>query len=510
MTIHKTTSNKNKVISGFAGLFFTFTSLLSWSFASPVAAGPDEGFHLATIWCSNGIRTGICQLDQNGEKAVPEMVYNWCFQHDSTLSASCIYGLDENSWTSSDRKSNPNLWFKFLSLFAGDPIDVRVLVIRALSIFSILLLGSLVFRLLDQKSKKAMTISGFLLMIPTGAYLLSSAHPSGVAAFAVLFGIFSLHQVTTDFFNKNYKNIFKLAILIFLIIVLLGSVRKEAFIFYIAFGFLYVIFRLIEKIGIKNKITLRLLLISVTFPILILLIQKMTNLRLVPNSFQIFEVTYGEDRPGWNVLSTNLMNFPDLMVGNFGFWGLGSLDVPLPDLIWSLIFVLFIGIVAINLNYISKYSLLYFAITMFSVAALIILVLQSSKLYVGEELQPRYILPLMIIGFSVYLVNADLNVFKKNRNFLFKNIYILFLTIANCIALWTTLRRYTTGIDVGELNLYKGLEWWWFLSNRTFFEYASPNNFWALGTISVPLAMIFLLRTSGQDETKTEKNLVKP
>jgi hypothetical protein len=76
---------------------------------------------------------------------------------------------------------------------------------------------------------------------------------------------------------------------------------------------------------------------------------------------------------------------------------------------------------------------------------------------VGEWVQPRYILP---IFYGLVMLSILINL--KNAKNLSELIPLIFLSfVAYSFALFTTLRRYTTGLATFDWDLINDESWWW-------------------------------------------------
>jgi hypothetical protein len=100
-------------------------------------------------------------------------------------------------------------------------------------------------------------------------------------------------------------------------------------------------------------------------------------------------------------------------------------------------------------------------------------VLSRSNLVVGEAIQPRYLLPLLISTIVVLTYPSKLLIFSRGQVLIF----VFFLTLAQSVALHTQIRRYVTGQDYAGINLNLNMESWWL-------SYGSPNTLWIFGSIS--------------------------
>ena len=48
----------SRLILGIAAPVALFVALGSWVLASPVGSSPDDDYHMASIWCGQGVREG--------------------------------------------------------------------------------------------------------------------------------------------------------------------------------------------------------------------------------------------------------------------------------------------------------------------------------------------------------------------------------------------------------------------------------------------------------------------
>ena len=78
---------------------------------------------------------------------------------------------------------------------------------------------------------------------------------------------------------------------------------------------------------------------------------------------------------------------------------------------------------------------------------------------VGQDVQPRYILPLIfpLIGFAVMSTNRTMGLRLSNAQ---KIGLFLLVVVAQSIGLHQMIRRYESGLDIGAWNLNTQVEWW--------------------------------------------------
>ena len=108
---------------------------------------------------------------------------------------------------------------------------------------------------------------------------------------------------------------------------------------------------------------------------------------------------------------------------------------------------------------------------------------------VGEQLQPRYVLPLVpILGITALYRRAGSGV--SGLTAVQVATVLTLMTIAHGVALHRNIRRYVTGLDVRSLDLDGGREWWWDIP-------ISPNVVWLAGSAAFGALAILLGRSLG-------------
>jgi len=117
-------------------------------------------------------------------------------------------------------------------------------------------------------------------------------------------------------------------------------------------------------------------------------------------------------------------------------------------------------------------------------------ILTVSGLSVGQQVQPRYLLPLIaLLGATALYRGSSALGLELTRG----QVWIIGagLFVANTISLHLNARRYITGMDQQGVNLDEDIEWWWS-------EFMlSPNVVWLGGSVSFALFLVSIwkLRT---------------
>jgi hypothetical protein len=187
-------------------------------------------------------------------------------------------------------------------------------------------------------------------------------------------------------------------------------------------------------------------------------------------------------RSALGVLAVNVAQLPFLWVGAFGSWGLGWLDTEMPAIVWACAAGVAVGVLFFALGKSSR-GRVWTAAAVAGLTALIPLyVLQRSLSYVGEQVQPRYILPLMILCAGVLLLSFERSDVSLTRP---QGLLVaLALSAASAMALFVNIKRYVAGINTSSgVNLDADLQWWWNMP-------VTPMAVWAIGSLA--LAGVFL------------------
>ncbi len=124
-----------------------------------------------------------------------------------------------------------------------------------------------------------------------------------------------------------------------------------------------------------------------------------------------------------------------------------------------------------------------------ALVAIPLYVLVAGSNLVGENVQARYLIPLLaVIAGTALLPDAD----GRWRGFGRTHLIVLAaaISVANAAALHTNMRRYITGTDGDWFNLDRWREWWWPHA-------ATPMTVWTIGSVSFAVVCTWLLLTLG-------------
>lgn len=472
------------VIAGVLAL----VAVLAWSVASPSGSSPDDDFHLTSIWCAQGSRDGICDVGREKVTVDYSVVYSIAYLRDQNE----IGTYPDNGPFSTARVNNiahsyPPIYYAFMSIFANKNTNLGSLAIRAVnSLIFVLVIASLA--ILARRYKGAILSVASFCLIPLGIFTISGTNPSAWTIIASF--LFALTAPLV--MEARTRQELLIGVSVGVLGVLIGAGSRTD-------GGLYGVIAVVAGLLIvENRLRFNLnrLLILASIIAADIALYKLggaaANLVSPPSTNGI----------SFSLLARNLTQLPELWLGSFGYgkWGLGWLEVVQPAVVvagaWGAAFALFV--LGIRNMWAGKIFAILLMIS--ALVAVPLYVLTHDGIAVGEGVQPRYLLPLLIITMMFAVMT------KKNQVFRVTNVQYFFLTvsvaIANSIALHQTLRRYISGLDVGSFNLNHFVEWWWISASSAGFSLLSPMSVWICGSSAFLAALILIRPFIGQPESQ--------
>jgi hypothetical protein len=312
--------------------------------------------------------------------------------------------------------------------------------------------------------------------IPLGIFLIPSTNPSGwafvslVISFSALLGFLAV--------SDGPRRFSLAALFVFGLLLGAGSRPDAAAYLIIVLGIVSWISYSREKLNLANV-----LFIVTSFVALVVIhFSARQSQSILSGGFQLQSNDSQTPQPNF---FTNLAQLPELWVGVFGKWGLGWLDTPMPAVVWMITLCIFTAVIFASVRWFDFRQSLATLITLSALVFIPMYILTVSGLSVGQQIQPRYLLPLIALLGAVALYRSSNN---TGLRLSFGQVVLIGagLFISNTLALHLNTRRYVTGMDEHGLNLDQSIEWWWADSP------ISPGTVWISASLSFALLLLSL------------------
>jgi hypothetical protein len=469
---------------------FALLALSAWAFASPMGAAPDDDYHLVSIWCSTGDDT-YCQPGSHpSTRFVPQAVLaSPCYAFDSDESAACQDALDfETDDLVETMRGNfvgeyPPLYYSVMSVFVGDDARFSVITMRLFNALLFVLLTTALYALLPISRRPALVWGWLVTTMPLGVFLLASTNPSGWA----VAGVGSAWLALLSYFEARSwtVRVASAALVVVSVLMAAGSRGDSALYVVGALGVAAILaFENTRRFWLLAIMPVAMSLVAVAF----FFAARQTSAGL--NGFGGHEAgpagaQSADSLAGAGLLAYNFLNVPSLWMGVFGGWDLGWLDTSMPASVTFLATAAFVGVGFAGLAVLTLRKAFVIAAVGFVLWILPTYVLTQGGDKVGEQLQPRYILPLVVLlgGLLVFQAGRKRLVFGGVQSVAI----VISLSAANVVALHMNMRRYITGNDLPGWNLNEGAEWFWSGA-------PAPMAVWAVGSLAFVGMVVILAR----------------
>ncbi|MBW8761695.1 MAG: DUF2142 domain-containing protein [Microbacterium sp.] len=426
-------------------------TLIAWSFSSAVASSPDDDFHLPAIWCGLGERPGLCEdFGDPVQRLVPApLISATCYAFHPDVSGEC-WNAEERGLAVAGRANAdglyPPVFYAAMAPFASADVAASVLTIRIVN--SVFIVGVLtaVFFALPRRLRPVLVVSVVATTVPLGLFLFASTYPSSWAILSAATVWLCLYGALESPTGARQRVLSGLAV--FGAFIGAGA-RADAAIFSV-FGVILALllgFRRRRGLVIPLLAAAAVIVISVSFYLM---------------AGQSGAVTGGLDgNTAPLTLGQHFRNFlgvPGLWVGALGFWGLGWLDTEMPPTVWVLVTAVVGGALFVGLRRPHPRRVLAVVGTLAALWVVPFAMLALSRAVVGTQVQPRYILPLLVIAVAVASASPRIaELWSGTRGALAAGA----LAVAGAVALQYNTQRYTTGLDQSSIDPGENAEWWW-------------------------------------------------
>ena len=465
---------------GALSIVLTFVALVAWGFSSPIGSSPDDDYHLASIWCGLGERPGLCEPGASyAERAVPRQFTDArCYTFRPDESAAC-FDAAASGLASTDRvdvnRAYAQVFYAVMGTFATTDVQTSVLVMRLFNAALACALWSTAFFLVRRSDRPALVVSLVATCVPLGAFLIASTNPSSWAiAVAPVIWLASW----AAFRSEGARRI-ALSVLVLVATVIGAGARADAALFAVA------------GMGVGIVMGFRALRPSI-IPLVAMGISLVIAFLLYRTAQQGDALSDGlaSATPPLTTrqLIENVLQLPSLFSGVNPGWGLGWLDTNLPASVWVAVIAVMGAATMIGLRRVDWRRATALLLVAVALCAMPLYLLAQTHALVGTQVQPRYLLPLLIIFFGLAAATSGAaGEWRGPRQWILSTVVVFVM----CISLHVNLRRYTTGVDDAALDPGRGAEWWWVGA-------PSPLAVWMIGSLALAgLLALLALRNRG-------------
>jgi hypothetical protein len=482
-----------------------FVALLAWVFASPIGAGPDDDFHLVSTWCAGPTAAETCEEapSADGTRVVPQALARIaCFAGHAEVSAACQenafdWDLDVVVETRRGNFSNayPPVYYAVNGIFSGADVQTSAILMRIFTVVLFLAIVVVLHRLLPHHLRPALVWGWLISTVPLGLFLIGSNNPSAWA----MIGVGSSWLALLGYLETEGRRRVGLGIVFALSVILAAGSRGDAAL-YAGLGIALVLgyaFRARRDFFLAAILPIAMGLVALAF--FLSSRQAGSGISGFSGSSASGEIepeNLAEGLTGFAQLAYNLLNAPFIWVGNFGEWGLGWLDTSMPAVVPLAVTAAFVASAFLGLRRVTPRKAVLVVGVFLVLWLLPVYVLQQGGGVVGEQVQPRYLLPLVVMLAGMLLLAVP----RRTLGMTAPQRYVIAtaLTGAHLVALHMNIRRYVTGVDDAGFNLDTGAEWWWTLP-------LSPMAVWLVGSIAYGTVAFLVARRGGvADDTPPE------
>ncbi len=453
----------------------------AWAISSPIGASPDDDYHLASAWCAPTAVFGLCA--KSGEAVeIPAILVlaPTCYQFRAEVSGGCVMGMSREATITVPRvRANltghyPGLFYSASGFLASSHIFASTYAMRLLNVLLVVAGFLLLACIAPPRIRQAFLLSLVSVMAPLGYFIIASNNPSGWAVGGVaMYWAAALTMVTS---TDGWRRGAAAGLTVAASVLAVGS-RADAAVYIvvstIAVAAMITVDR--EWPGSRRK----------ALPVTVIAACSFVALLVQARAGQSVAASGGLNHGGavgFGAVINNFGDVPGLVLGSLGAVGLGWLDTPVPSIVWVAGYLMFGGFIFIGLRSATRGVVLAAAVVVFALFAIPMWVAYSNQINVWNQLQPRYLYPLLfpLIGLSLFGGGTRL-VFSIYQKWLI----IALVVVAYAASLHANIRRWVVGADDAAANLNRTIEWW---SNG----YVSPMATWAVGVCSVVIVMVIL------------------
>lgn len=371
----------------------------------------------------------------------------------------------------------PPLFYAAASVFASDDPQLSVMMIRlANSALAVGLLTAVCFAL-PRSVRPALLISVLATAVPLGMFIYASTNPSSWAMLSAATIWSSLYGATL---STGRRRVVLCALAVFGAVLGAGA-RADAAIFAV-YGV-----ALALVLGIR-RIRGHALPLAAGAAICCISAAFYLGARQGGAAFGGLDPSAARLTLAQHV--SNLLEIPSLWTGALGQSSLGWFDTRMPAAVWVITTAVFAGCLFVGIRLPSARRGTATVLALLAMWLVPFVMLAQSNAVVGNTVQPRYLLPLMLIAVGVASLRVDAE--QAWDGFRYGSAAVC-LWIALTVAMHQNMVRYTSGGTGDAIDPGASARWWWPSA-------PTPMIVWIVGSLAFAamLFSIWVIKTRGQ------------
>jgi hypothetical protein len=437
-----------------------FFTLVGWALTSPVGSSPDDDYHLSSIWCAGGERDGVCEVDPGNSMArlVPESVgfAHECFAYDASVTAACTEQIG-SGLVSTERVNNtaglyPTSFYRVMNTLVGPDEQRSVVMMRVLNAAIAAGLLALALRVLTPAVRSAVVVVVLVVYVPLALFIIPSTNPSSWTVTGITFlWAFGLALARRTAWRSRRTWVLLAATVLSAVLAIGSRVDASAYAVMTV-----IVIALLTGIG-----RLRAAWIS-TIVLAVIAAAGLVNYVTFGTPGSGDGPMMGTNEPSPGLFLSNVVQLPVYLLGAVGGKALGWNDTIVPPMV-GVFGVLALGaLVYRGLVTMSPRKVLASLIALSALLAVPLAFLQREGLGVGEVVQARYLLPLIIVLFATlslaipYARPTDRGLYLPRA---FAWVLGLGIAASAGLSLWINAHRYASGSTRGLFDIDLELEW---------------------------------------------------
>lgn len=436
-----------------------FAALAGWSLASPAGSSPDDDYHLASIWCAQGIDRDHCRAVEGlpEHRLLPYLASGAgiCYGGDFAASAACQdqftskvpeIRIDHGNWGG----AYPPYFYRLMSVFVSTDVGPAVAVMRLVnSLLAVALVAGLA-ALLPRRRRPLAAVPLVLTAVPLSMAVLASTNPS---SWAILGAATVWPALYVAYEEEGWR---RNALAAFAVLAsFIGSGSR-------ADGCLFVLMSVALVVILRARHLRRAPVVTAAAVVSFVLAAAIF---LSSGHASALTEGFGYTRPELTTTQLfliNLSSLPTLWLGMFGSGPLGNIgwfDTPFPPMIPMLGIAAWFAVLLQGWRRMFPAKLVGLGLIGAALFVHPMYLLMQSRVLVGEGVQPRYVLPILVIFTGLCLLGTRGTTLRLSPVAYWG--IVAALGLAHAVSLHIQIRRYVTGLDVSKILFGDDLEWWW-------------------------------------------------